>query len=164
MSPVSAIRSPGAAVFMSPTAPFLSAAKEREERTPPKPRFWNPFRGWGVVHVGLLLPRGPGCAKFAPCVRMVSAAPSAGRSRGPALPWRSRDTLCVCRVIRNISCHRFVGGDAHIVPPGKRGVWRGTWAPSYIVLRCRSRADRGVRSYKGNGFPHRCAHWFGMTG
>ena len=77
---------PSAAVFMSPTAPFLSAAKEREERTPPKPRFWNPFRGWGVVHVGLLLPRGPGCAKFAPCFRMVSAAPSAGRSRGPALP------------------------------------------------------------------------------
>ena len=37
--------SPSAAVFMSPTAPFLSAAKEREERTPPKPRFWNPFRG-----------------------------------------------------------------------------------------------------------------------
>ena len=37
-----AIRSPSAAVFMSPTAPFLSAAKEREERTPPKPRFWNP--------------------------------------------------------------------------------------------------------------------------
>mgnify|MGYP004513658415 CR=1 FL=1 len=67
-------------------------------------------------------------------------------------------------VIRNISCHRFVGDDAHIVPPGKRGVWRGMWAPSYIVLRCRSRADRGVRSYKGNGFPHRCAHWFGMTG
>ena len=39
--------SPSAAVFMSPTAPFLSAAKEREERTPPKPRFWNPLRGWG---------------------------------------------------------------------------------------------------------------------
>ena len=78
--------SPSAAVFMSPTAPFLSAAKEREERTPPKPRFWNPFRGWGVAHVGLLLPRGPGCAKFAPCFRMVFAAPSAGRSRGPALP------------------------------------------------------------------------------
>ena len=77
---------PGAAVFMSPTAPFLSAAKEREERTPPKPRFWNPFRGWGVAHVGLLLPRGPRCAKFAPCFRMVSAAPSAGRSRWPALP------------------------------------------------------------------------------
>ena len=37
--------SPSAAFFMSPTAPFLSAAKEREERTPPKPRFWNPFRG-----------------------------------------------------------------------------------------------------------------------
>ena len=81
-----AIRFPSAAVFMSPTAPFLSAAKEREERTPPKPRFWNPFRGWGVIHVGLLLPRGPGCAKFAPCFRMVSAAASAGRSRGPALP------------------------------------------------------------------------------
>ena len=112
-----AIRSPSAAVFMSPTAPFLSAAKEREERTPPKPRFWNPFRGWGVVRVGLLLPRGPGCAKFAPCFRMVSAVPSAGRSRGPALPWCSRDTLCVCRVMRNISCHRFVGDDAHIVPP-----------------------------------------------
>ena len=78
--------SPSAAVFMSPTAPFLSAAKEREERMPPKPRFWNPFRGWGVAHVGLLLPRGPGCAKFAACFRMVSAAPSAGRSRGPALP------------------------------------------------------------------------------
>ena len=78
--------SPSAAFFMSPTAPFLSAAKEREERTPPKPRFWNPFRGWGVIHVGLLLPRGPGCAKFAPCFHMVSAAPSAGRSRGPALP------------------------------------------------------------------------------
>mgnify|MGYP007100289042 CR=1 FL=1 len=77
--------SPSAAVVMSPTAPFLSAAKEREERTPSKPRFWNPFRGWGVIHVGLLLPRGPGCAKFAPCFRMVSAAPSAGRSRGPAL-------------------------------------------------------------------------------
>ena len=30
---------------MPPAAPFLSAAKEREERTPPKPRFWNPFRG-----------------------------------------------------------------------------------------------------------------------
>ena len=77
---------PGAAFFMSPTAPFLSAAKEREERTPPKPRFWNPFRGWGVAHVGLLLPRGPGCAKFAACLRMVSAAASAGRSRWPALP------------------------------------------------------------------------------
>ena len=77
---------PSAAVFISPTAPFLSAAKEREERTPPKPRFWNPFRGWGVAHVGLLLPRGPRCAKFAPCFRMVSAAPSAGRSRWPALP------------------------------------------------------------------------------
>jgi len=85
-SAAAAIRSPSAAVFMSPTAPFLSAAKEREERTPPKPRFWNPFRGWGVAHVGLLLPRGPRCAKFAPCFRMVSAAPSAGRSRGPALP------------------------------------------------------------------------------
>ena len=71
---------------MPPAAPFLSAAKEREERTPPKPRFWNPFRGLGVVHVGLLLPRGPRCAKFAPCFRMVSAAASAGRSRGPALP------------------------------------------------------------------------------
>ena len=51
-----------------------------------------------------------------------------------------------------------------IVSPGKCGVWWGTWAPSYIVLRCRSRADRGVRSCKGNGFPHQCAHWFGMTG
>ena len=27
---------------LPPAAPFLSAAKEREERTPPKPRFWNP--------------------------------------------------------------------------------------------------------------------------
>ena len=26
---------------------------------------------------------------------MASAPPSAGRSRGPTLPWRSRDTLCV---------------------------------------------------------------------
>ena len=56
--------SPSAAVFMSPTAPFLSAAKEREERTPPKPRFWNPFRGWGVIRAGLLLPRGPGMCKI----------------------------------------------------------------------------------------------------
>ena len=131
--------SPGAAVFMSPTAPFLSAAKEREERTPPKPRFWNPFRGWGVVHVGLLLPRGPGCAKFAPCFRMVSAAPSAGRSRGPALPWRSRDTLCVCRVMRNISCHRFVGDDAHIVPP-YRTINNASVGATLAVARGRGRA------------------------
>ena len=34
------IRSPVSA--LPPAAPFLSAAKEREERTPPKPRFWNP--------------------------------------------------------------------------------------------------------------------------
>ena len=78
--------SPSAAVFMSPTAPFLSAAKEREERTPPKPRFWNPFRGWGVVHVGLLLPRGPGCAKFAPCFRMVSARHPLAAHAGPRCP------------------------------------------------------------------------------
>ena len=39
-----AIRIPCA---VPPAAPFLSAAKEREERTPPKPRFWNPFRGQG---------------------------------------------------------------------------------------------------------------------
>ena len=40
----------------------------------------------------------------------------------------------------------------------------GHMGPSYKVLRCRRRADRGVRPCKGNGFPHRCAHWFGMTG
>ena len=148
---------------LPPAAPFLSAAKEREERTPPKPRFWNPFRGQETARSGTLQPRELSTAKFAPCFRIVSASPSATRS-ALVLAWRDGGNLCVCRVMRNISCHRFVGDDAHIDPPGKRGVWRGTWAPSYIVLRCRSRADRGVRSYKGNGFPHRCAHWFGMTG
>jgi len=35
-------------------APFLSAAKEKAERTPSKPRFWNPFRGWSAACTGLL--------------------------------------------------------------------------------------------------------------
>ena len=74
---------------------------------------------------------------------MASAPPSAGRSRGPALPWRGRETLCVCRVVHNISCHRFVGADAYIGPPGKCGVRRGIWAPPYKVMRCRSRAGGG---------------------
>ena len=155
---------------MSPTAPFLSSAKEREERTPPKPRFWNPFRGWGVVHVGLLLPRGPGCAKFAPCFRMASAPPSAGRSRGPALPWRSRDTLCVCRVMRNISCHRFVGADAHIVPP-YRIINNASVGATLAVARGRGRAPslciysliprkKEVALRPPLNF---CLHWSGLT-
>ena len=108
--------SPSAAVFMSPTAPFLSAAKEREERMPPKPRFWNPFRGQDTARSGTLQPRELSTAKFAPCIRIVSASPSATRS-ALVLAWRDGGNLCVCRVMRNISCHRFVGDDAHIVPP-----------------------------------------------
>ena len=70
---------------------------------------------------------------------MVSAAPSAGRSRGPALPWRSRDTLRVCRVMRNISCHRFVGADAHIVPP-YRTINNASVGATLAVARGRGRA------------------------
>ena len=64
--------SPSAAVFMSPTAPFLSAAKEREERTPPKPRFWNPSAYRHAINENLYLAQSV-CANLsllshAPCV------------------------------------------------------------------------------------------------
>ena len=39
-----------------------------------------------------------------PCFRIVSAPTSAGRSRGPALPWHNRDALCVYRPAHNVSC------------------------------------------------------------
>ena len=38
-----------------------------------------------------------GRAGLSSCFRIVSAPTAAGRSRGPALPWWSRDTLCVYR-------------------------------------------------------------------
>ena len=58
-----AIRSPRTApAVMPPASPFLSAAKEREERTPPKPRFWNPFRGRGTGRVEIFQPHEWECA------------------------------------------------------------------------------------------------------
>ncbi len=60
-----------------------------------------------------------------PCFRIDSAPPSAGRSRGPALPWRGRDALfiyratrCGHRALRKFGGHTSVGADAHIGPPG----------------------------------------------
>ena len=52
-----------------------------------------------------------GCAGLSPSVRIVSAPPSAGRSRGPTLPWCGRDTLCAYRVgvAHRIFCHAPVG-------------------------------------------------------
>ena len=65
---------------MPPAGYFLPAAAASTQRTPPKPRFWNPFRGWGAVRAGPLLPRELVCAKLAPCFRIVSASNSATRS------------------------------------------------------------------------------------
>ena len=65
---------------MPPAAPFLSAAKEREERTPPKPRFWNPSRGRSAACIGSLPPREWERANFIPCFRIASASTAATRS------------------------------------------------------------------------------------
>ena len=42
---------------MPPAAPFLSPAKEREERTPPKPMVLDSLRGHGTGSIGALQPR-----------------------------------------------------------------------------------------------------------
>ena len=88
-----------------PAAPFLSTAKERAERTPPKPRFWNPFRGRSAACIGSLPPREWERANFIPCFRIASASTSAGRSRGPVLPWHSRGALCAYRAVYNFFHH-----------------------------------------------------------
>ena len=74
---------------------FLRRKKGRKERRQNQ-WFWNPFRGQGTARSGTLQPRELSTAKFAPCIRIVSASPSATRS-ALVLAWRDGGNLCVCR-------------------------------------------------------------------
>ena len=95
---------------------FLPTAAESTQRTPSKLMVLNSFARLGCRLYGKSSATRTGCAGSTPCFRMASASTSAGRSRGPALPWRGRDIPCVYRVAHNAPCHPFVGDDAYIVP------------------------------------------------
>ncbi len=82
-----------------PVAPFLSAAKEREKRTPPKPMVLESFSRLRCrLYRSLSATRTRRC-EIRPCLRILSASNSATRS-APVLAWRDGGNLCVCRAGR----------------------------------------------------------------
>ncbi len=81
---------------MPPAAPFLSAAKEREERTPPKPMVLESLRGRGAGSIGTFRsPRINPC-KRALCFRIASASIHRDALRACAAH-PNRDNMCVYR-------------------------------------------------------------------
>ena len=74
---------------------FLRRKKGRKERRQNQ-WFWNPFRGQDTARSGTIQPRELSTAKFAPCLRILSASNAAMRS-APVLAWRDGGNLCVCR-------------------------------------------------------------------
>ena len=83
------------------------------------PWFWNPsapgMRPAWTLTCPAYQPLDP-----MPCFRIDSAPPSAGRSRGPALPWHIRGAPCVYRADEDPAAPLAtypVGADAHIGPP-----------------------------------------------
>ena len=84
-------------LFCRTAGHFLPSAAESNQRTPPKPMVLESFRAWNASRVDTHLPRVPTARSAMPCFRIVSALPSAGRSRGPALPWHIRGAPCVYR-------------------------------------------------------------------
>ena len=77
---------------------FLRRKKGRKERRQNQ-WFWNPFRGQDTARSGTIQPRELSTAKFAPCLRILSASNAAMRS-APVLAWRDGGNLCVCRAGR----------------------------------------------------------------
>ena len=84
-----AIRIP---LLLPPAGHFLPTAAESTQRTPPKPMVLESFARLGCIPCGKPPTTRTERAGLPPCFRVVSAPPSAGRSRGPALPWRGGDT------------------------------------------------------------------------
>ena len=78
--------------YCLPAGHFLPTAAESTQRTPPKPMVLESFARLGCIPFGKPPTTRTERAGLPPCFRVVSAPPSAGRSRGPALPWRGGDT------------------------------------------------------------------------
>ena len=109
-----AIRIP---LLLPPAGHFLPTATESTQRTPPKPMVLESFARLGCIPCGKPPTTRTERAGLPPCFRVVSAPPSAGRSRGPALPWRGGDGFCAYRAarcghraLRNSIDKRCVGG------------------------------------------------------
>ena len=73
-------------VIAPPAGHFLPTAAESTQRTPPKPIVLESFARLGYIPCEKPPTTRTECAGLPPCFRVVSAPPSAGRSRGPALP------------------------------------------------------------------------------
>ena len=86
--------------FLPTAGHFLPTAAESTQRTPSKPMVLKSFPRRKLRP--MWKPSRPAYQplNLKPCFRIVSASPSAGRSREPALPWRGKDTLCVYRPAR----------------------------------------------------------------
>ena len=115
-----AIRIP---LLLPPAGHFLPTAAESTQITPPKPMVLESFARLGCIPCGKPPTTRTERAGLPPCFRVVSAPPSAGRSRGPALPWRGGDTPCVYRAarcghraLRNSIDKRCVGGGVPDAP------------------------------------------------
>ena len=125
---------------MPPAAPFLSPAKEREERMPPKPMVLDSLRGHGTGSIGA--PSAPRMKqhKSVPFFRIVSDSIHRDALRAcAARPNRAalcvyRAARCGHRTLRNLNTIRcvgagfyparpcqviriFVGADASVRPP-----------------------------------------------
>ena len=86
-----------APLVLSPAGHFLPTAAESTQRTPPKPMVLESFARLECRLCGKFSATRTKCPGLTPCFRIVFASTAAGRSRGPALAWRSRDGFCVYR-------------------------------------------------------------------
>ena len=86
-----------APLVLSPAGHFLPTAAENTQRTPPKPMVLESFARLECRLCGKFSATRTKCPGLTPCFRIVFAPTAAGRSRGPALAWRSRDGFCVYR-------------------------------------------------------------------
>ena len=97
-APVAIRNTSRTAPLVLPTAGhFLPTAAESTQRTPSKPMVLESFARLGCRLCGKSSATRTKRSGLTLCFRIVSALPSAGRSRGPALAWRDRDGFCVYR-------------------------------------------------------------------
>ena len=150
-----AIRIP---LLLPPAGHFLPTAAENTQRTPPKPMVLESFVRLGWIPCGKPPTTRTECAGLPPCFRVVSAPPAAGRSRGPALPWRGGDTPCVYRAaqcghraLRNSIDKRCVGGGVPDAPLSRTPCHAPVRRDAYIAPPIRTAPPGGAHHTSGRG-------------